>query len=526
MFIRTKTFKNKDGSQRAYVQIVESIRTQGKIRQKVIANIGRMEDATHEKIERLVDSLEKFIGREKVALQDERLMVRQAKEWGVDLIFRNLWEKLGIDKILKQFIKKAETEIPIEEAIYAMILNRISDPLSKRGTSDWISEVYRSGFEELELHHFYRALDFLIQHKDEIEQLLFSKAVDVLSLKLDIVFWDTTSVYLEGNSYEGIAEYGYSKDHRPDKVQVVVGILMTGEGIPVAHEIYPGNISDKKTFTSIIKKVRERFSLRRVIFVADRGMVSTEILKELEKEKIEYIVGIRMRKMKLTEQVLRRAGAYRGVADNLRVKEVHYLGDRYIVCFNPEEANREKQVRQQLVENLEEVLHQRGVKSLIGNSLYKRFLKMKTASAEVDYDKLRTEEKYDGKYVLKTNSNLPASDAALAYKQLWRIEQAFKELKTTLEIRPIYHWKDRRIKAHIFICFLALLLEFTFYKSMKDAGIKQDYIYLMRDLKKLKAVEIELDGNVYLCRNELVGRAYDVFKALGIRPPNHISLLQ
>lgn len=522
MYARTKTFINKDGSERIYLYIVESVREQGKIRQKIIANLGRIENMQSGDLDRLIESLAKFSKKKWVQAEAAKLMVTYAKEWGTDLIFRNIWEKLGLHSTLERLLAKTEISAPLAEAVYAMVLNRISDPLSKRAVNEWINEIYRPSFDELQLHHFYRALDFLNENKDFIELELFEQTRSLFNLELDMVFWDTTTTYFEGNGPASLAEYGYSKDSRPDRVQIVIGVLMTREGIPVAHQVFPGNTADIDTFKAVIKDSRERFQLRRVIFVGDRGMVSPKLLDELDRMRIEYIVGVKMRKAKAVKNVLKTGGRYRVIRHNLKAKEVWYDADRYIVCYNPEQALYDKAAREHIVGKLEKKLKDNGVKSLVGNRGYRRYLLIKDAMVGLDQKALKEASRYDGKYVLRTNCQLDTEDVVLAYKDLWRVERAFRELKSTLDLRPIYHWKDRRVRGHVMVCFLALVLESALYRSLKQAGSQVEYMYLIRDLKQLKAVKLELENEQYICRTELPGCSYEAFKVIGLRPPNQI----
>lgn len=234
-----------------------------------------------------------------------------------------------------------------------MVLNRIIVPLSKRGVEHWINEIYRPSFSQLGLNHFYKALDFLAENKEDIELELFERTKTLFDLQVDMIFWDTTSTYFEGKGPDKLGEYGYSKDHRPDRLQVMIGVVMTRVGIPIAHEVFPGNTSDVDTFSQIVADMRKRFNLKRVIFVGDRGMVSKKILDELDKNHIEYIVGMRMRKVKDVSNVLNTGGRYKVVKENLKVKEVWYDADRYIVCHNPAQAEHDKKAREEMVEKLE-----------------------------------------------------------------------------------------------------------------------------------------------------------------------------
>ncbi|GAW92783.1 transposase [Calderihabitans maritimus] len=362
MYIRTKVFKNKDGSTRTYLYIVRGRRVNGKVRQEIVANLGRLEELQENGLDQLIEGLARFSRRQWIQAQAKELEAKWAKELGPALVFRRLWEELSLDRILKKLLAGTQITTNVEEAVFAMVLNRLCDPQSKLGVKRWLETVYRPEFEQLELHHFYQSLDFLAEHKEQIEVQLFDRVKDLFNVELDLVFWDTTSTYFEGQGPEGLAEYGFSKDNRSDRMQVLIGILMTRDGTPVAHRVFPGNTADVKTFRAAMDDLKGRFMIRRVILVGDRGMVSKRVLREIEASGLEYIVGVRMRKLKSMAEVLSRAGRYRNVRENLKVKEVLHEGTRYIVCYNPEEAERDRKARETMVAKLEEKLRSNGLK--------------------------------------------------------------------------------------------------------------------------------------------------------------------
>jgi len=362
MYARTKKFTNKDGSTRIYVQIVVNKRHGDKVRQKVIANLGRLKDLQQKPLEQLIGSLARYSVHQWTRFTPEKLKTKRAGEWGPALIFGSLWKKLGLEKILEQVMSDTQATSDYALATFAMVLNRLSDPQSKRGVNKWVEKIYHPGMPSLQLHHYYRALDYLAKHKNEIEERLFDTVRTLFNLDLDLVFWDTTSTYFEGNGPE-IAQLGHSKDHRPDRKQLVVGVLMTRDGFPVAHEVFPGNMADIKTFRHCIKQVQQRFNLGRVILVADRGMVSKDLLEEITSAGLSYIVGMKMRSVRTLREVLSRGGRYQEVSENLQVKQVYHEDNRYVVCFNPQQARRDEQSRQQMVDKLKERLKKGSGKS-------------------------------------------------------------------------------------------------------------------------------------------------------------------
>ena len=527
MFVREKTFKNKDGSTRTYLQLVESAREGDRVRQKVIANLGRLDQLRQDgQLERLVEGFGRYTQLTLVKEKAAELKTGRDREWGPALVFSALWDRLGVGPIVRDLAGGTEMEFDVDAALFAMALNRLTDPCSKLGVSRWADTVYCPSFEGLELQHYYRALDFVSAHKETVEERLFERVRDLFHLRLDLVFWDTTSTYFEGRGPEPLARFGHSKDSRPDRLQLMIGLLMTQEGIPVAHEVFPGNTADVKTFAGVLKTLKQRFQIRRVILVGDRGMVSGPVLEEIEAENMEYIVGVKMRKAKAMEEVLSRAGRYKEVKDNLRVKEVELDGERYVVCLNPEEAKRDRQAREEMVAKLRERLQKDGLKSLVGNSGYRRFLKVAGTEACVDEDTVKKEERYDGKYVLRTNNRaLRPDEVALAYKELWRVEQAFREMKSGLDLRPIFHWTEPRVRGHIVVCFLAFLLQSALRRRLEEAEREVSYTDLIHDLKQVRAFELELDGVKYLLRPPLYGCSYEGFKAAGIRPPAEVAVV-
>lgn len=527
MYIREKAFKNKDGSTRTYLQLVETTREDGKVHQRVICNLGRLEELQRGgQLERLTEALSRYTELKLVKNEAAKIRPGQDKEWGPALIFRSLWQELGLDSTIDRLVDRSSIEFNIDAALFAMTLNRLLDPFSKLGVSKWAPTVYYPSFDTLELHHYYRSLDWLAEHKDILEQHLFERVRDIFHLKLDLVFWDTTSTYFEGSGPETLARYGHSKDHRPDRVQIVIGLLMTQEGIPVAHEIFPGNTNDVKSFAKALEIVKQRFSIEKIILVGDRGMVAAPFLEEIEKQNLEYIVGVRMRKVRSMDDVLSRRGRYHEVCPNLKVKEVMHENSRYIVCFNPEEAVYDRQSREQMLRKLDAKLKAGGIKSLVGNTGYRRFLNVSGSEIAINQETISAEERYDGKYVLKTNNNaLTPEEIALAYKDLWMVERAFRELKSGLDLRPIYHWKDSRVRGHVMICFLSFLLESTFRRRCQEKEIAVPYNDLMLDLKQVRAFELKMDNKRYLLRSALYGKSYEAFKAVGLRPPGEVTEL-
>jgi transposase len=283
---------------------------------------------------------------------------------------------------------------------------------------------------------------------------------------------------------------------------------MTQEGIPIAHEIFPGNLNDVQSFAKALDVVKERFNIDKIILVGDRGMASAPLLEEIAEQHLEYIVGVRMRKIRAMDDVLSRRGRYHEIKANLKVKEVRRENERYIVCFNPEEAEDDRQSRERMLAKLDKKLKSGGIKPLVGNTGYRHFLFVSGGKIAIDEEAVNSEARYDGKYVIKTNDyELSPEEVALAYKDLWWVERSFRELKLGLDLHPVYVYKDSRVRGHVMICFLALVLESAFRKNCREKGIKIPYNDLLLDLKQVRAFELKLNNKHYLLRSALSARA-------------------
>jgi transposase len=342
------------------------------------------------------------------------------------------------------------------------------------------------------------------------------------------VFFDTTSIYFEGEGGQTLGWYGHSKDHRPDRLQMVVGIVMDQAGNPVCSELWPGNTSDVKSLVPIVERLQVRFPVGEVCIVADRGMISADTLQQIEERKWQYILGARMRSSKeAREEVMGRAGRYHEVhaqsADPhapapLKVKEVWVEERRYVVCLNEEQAEKDRQEREAIAAALRDALQQ-GDKSLVGNKGYRRFLRTTGERFRLDEDKLTEEARYDGKWLLRTNTELAAGEVALKYKQLWMVEDIFRSMKSLLETRPVYHKCDETIRGHVFCSFLALILRKELQDRWESKGGSLEWADVIRDLDRLQEVEMSLDGKNYVVRTETKGTVGKVFQACGVALP-------
>lgn len=521
MFVRKKT-----SGPRTYLCIVESYREGNQVKQRTIANLGRFDHLQESgKLDDLIKSLAKFSEKIVVlsAYKEDEALSCWAKEWGNFLVFRRLWEDLGLARVIRGLQQRKRVEFDLEQALFYTVLHRLSAPGSDLQASSWVERVYDSSRAQLRYHHFLRAMGHAAELKEEIEEEMFSLERDLFCQELDLVFFDTTSIYFEGEGPEGLAEFGNSKDYRPFSKQMIVGVVMRREGKPLCCEFWPGNMSDIESLKKVVRRVKERFSIERVILVCDRGMVSKGNITFLEKEKFGYILGVRLRKVKrVRKEVLARPGRYREVAENLQVKDVELDGERYIVCLNPEEEKREREMREQIVEELKTKLGS-SPSSLITNRGYKKYLKIRKASITLDLDKIEEEARFDGKFVLTTNTELSSEEVAVTYKNLLQVECAFRSLKDILATRPVYHQTPENTKGHVFCSYLALLLVIELRRRLREKGEVPSWPEVIRDLRTLQAIKIEIDGKSFLLRSDFEGVAHRCFMAAGVKPPPVIS---
>jgi hypothetical protein len=544
-------FRIKPSGDRRYLQIVENTRDGARTRQSVIATLGRVDELEAAgKLDALLRSGARLCESAMLvsSLREGTLDTVASRRIGGPLVFGRLWEETGCRAVIEGLIGRRAFEFPIERAIFATVLHRLMVSGSDRACERWL-EAYRiDGAEGLELHHLYRAMGWLGEAlkdqsgatraprrtKDLIEETLFERRRSLFT-DLSVVLFDTTSLYFHGAGGQSLGRHGKSKDHRPDLRQVIVGVVLDTEGRPICSEAWPGNATDVKSLLPVVDRLRQRFGITRMCIVADRGMISDETMVELEKRGIDYILGARERTDKeVREIVLADAKPMvgltipraRGKETALEVKEVT-VGDwgpsakprRYVVCFNPEEARRDQAARAAILDSLQVKLR-RGDKELVGNAGYKRFLATPRAGHfEIDPARVAEDARFDGLYVLRTNATLPTLSVALAYRQLWRVEQIFRTAKAILETRPIYHQSDAAIVGHLFCSFLALVLRKELDERLDAAGAALEWGDIVRDLDRVEEVSVDQGPKRFVLRTQAPGCAGTVCKAVGVALP-------
>jgi transposase len=548
-------FRVKSAGSYQYLQIVHSLRQGEKVRQQVFGTLGRLDELKASgRLEALMRSglrhCENFAVIDAHA-EGETQAVRVLRI-GPELVFGRLWKESGIQEVIGSLLEARRYDFDVERAIYLTVLHRLFASGSDRAAERWRENYLIPGTEALELHHLYRAMAFLGQEieskgpktlgtprclKDLIEEELFERRRDLFT-EVDLVFFDTTSLYFEGRGGDSIAKRGHTKDHRPDLYQMVVGMALDVEGRPICCEMWPGNTADVKTLLPVVKRMRERFRLREITVVADRGMVSQATLEAFEKSDppVRYIVGVRMRRQKeVNTSVLgSRARWFESVPERnnakdpapLKVKEVWIKERRYVVCLKEEERRKDARDREAIVAHLKEQLRS-GDKSLVGNKGYRRYLKVEgSGHFVIDEKQVIAEERYDGLWVLRTNTVYNTETVAHVYKALWTVEDIIPTSKSSLETRPIYHKRDATIRGQVFCSFLALLLKQELESRMKRTDLEWEWKEVIRGLDALQQVEANFQGRHFLFRSQLTAHASQAVRATGVAIPPTLQELQ
>jgi transposase len=530
-----------------YLQIVHNERSGGRVKQRVIATLGRLDRLRESgQLDAMLASCAKFSEHAAVisAVREKSVQPQATLHIGPPLVFERIWQQLGVPKILQEMLRGRKFEFPVERVIFMTVLHRLMVTGSDRAAERWCRRYAIDGIDELELHHIYRAMDWLGEplaekdqdddaelsarcRKDQIEERLFARRRDLFT-GLELVFFDTTSIYFEGEGGEELGQYGFSKDHRPDRKQMVVGAVLDSQGRPICCELWPGNVTDAKTLIPVVDRLKKRFSIKSICIVADRGMISQQTIEQLQSKQrdVRFILGARLRNVKeIREEVLSRGGRYREVTASrktskdpspLKVKEVLVGDHRYIVCHNEEQAAKDRHDREAILAKLEEQLKQ-GPKSLVGNKGYRKYLRQSKKDAFViDRQKVKSESRFDGKWVLRTDTDLPAAEVALKYKDLLLVESLFRSMKSILETRPIFHKCDDTIRGHVFCSFLALMLIKELQSRLEQRGWQVEWRRLLDDLDELQELAIRVDEKTFVVRTATQGDAGKAIQAAGV----------
>jgi transposase len=555
MYLRTTKRKNKDGSVVEYYQLAHNERhpVTRKPVAKIIHNFGRTDELDRAQLVRLCRSIARVCGLTVLDPLDQHhqalhaelglpgdLKIKNTVSFGCVLAIEALWERLGLKRTFSDIIKRKQLKVPYERALLAMTANRLCEPESKLGVWDrWLSKVYLPTCDGLKLKQMYEAMDLFYEHVSEVEENVFFQTANLFNLTVDLIFYDTTTASFcidqEDNDPEqetdNLRKFGRGKEGTWGP-QVVVALAVTREGIPVRCWVLPGNTTDVDTVQQVRADLRG-WNLGRALFVADAGMNSQDNRKELARACGKYLLACRMSSVsEIKQDVLSKRGRYTVFKDNLHAKEV-VVGDgerrnRYILCYNPKEAERQGKHRAQVIELLEGELNRHPDKTasaqwaidLLASKRFKRYLSVTKANRiRIDRSKIRQASKYDGKWVIETNDDtISLEDAASGYKGLMVIERCFRSLKKTqIKMTPMYHWVPRRIETHVRLCVLALLIE-----RVAELCCNKPWRQIREALERLQVTKFENSSHRFLHRNELDPETAKILKSLKITTPKQV----
>ena len=566
MYLRETRRRNRDGSEVSYLALAHNERDpdSGMPKAQIIHNFGRADLVDRDGLARLIKSISRFLDPADAlaASGSGEVQVLDSRPMGTAWVADRLWQRLGIGARIVEVAgrrrgpgRRVDAAV-VERVIFAMVANRLSPtPLSKLAGCAWVANgVFIDGLAEVDEDSCYRAMDVFLSMLGELQEAVFFSVANLLNLEVDILFFDTSSTYwetdstddalLEEDTEEGTEEgdgegrlverawrvHGHSKDHRPDLPQVVIGMAVTRDGIPVRVWTFPGNTSDQVLIRTVKDDLSD-WNLNRVIWALDRGFTSAANRRYLQRGGGHYIMGEKLRgESKEAAAALSRQGRYHTVAGNLRVKEVRVdngaARDRFVICHNPDAAVRDAAVRDQIVARLAERIAgsdklsapKRGelAGQLRAKAAFARFLRTTPAGLlRVDRTAIRRDAHFDGKFLLRTSDeSLTATDIAQGYKGLYEAERGWRDLKSTIDLRPVYHRREDRIRAHIQLQWLALLL-----LRVAETTVGDTWRNIRNELERLHLVTLATSDGRFAQRSELTPRQRSVLRALELPEP-------
>lgn len=561
-FVRRKPVV-RNGKRYVYLQLVRNERVNGRHLQRVLQSLGREDLLDRPEVDRIVAALAPLTKKAIVLKGPEDMDLHSTVNFGDSFLIEQMWRQLGLDRLLAMLPQDARLELDVELLCRCMVTNRLVWPVSKLATTRWVGrDVEFHGLDEgLDVQNFYRAMDRLLPHKERIESHLFDRLTTLFNLDVSLVFYDTTLAYFEGDGMDELVQFS-RKHKRLEKKEILICVVMSKDGFPLYHEVLPGNRNDVSTVVDIVRKLKQRFQIKECVFVGDSGMHSEDNIRMIEKElKYRTIIGVPLRaRAVVRDEILCRPGRYHTIKKNLRVKEVEVDGQRYILGFNPEEARREKSRRFHLLKTLQKRINalpraKDPVKArarILADSQRARYLwrpkkksKKKDAPSQaapqkdtekkkeprlyplrIDWNRVRQAARYDGKHVIQTSASLNRDEVARAYRDLQRLEYCFKHLKSAaIWVRPVRHWRDRRISAHVLLCIVALVIERMIQRRLDDAGLDVEAPRALEELARIRAAVQSIQGRTYRLRTEPTPEAIAILKACRVQLPPRVEEL-
>jgi len=540
MYIRVT--KNQRGQ--AYYHLVESFRQDGKVKQRVLLSLGRVEE---NKLEELAEAINKHLETANIFNLAKEIDIDSTYILGPLLVLERMADQLGVTDVLRKITGDHERlQFDFQKVVFTQLCSRFIKPVSKLALYDnWIERLYPGMIDhDIELQHIYRSLDLLAQHKSEIEKFLYQWEKDLFTINVDVVLYDLTTLRFESTreDLDELRRFGYSKEMRSDCTQVVLGLLTDTNGIPLCFEVHPGNTFEGNTLNGIVDEMRKKFAVRRFIFIADRGLFSFDNLEHIRNNQGEFIVGLKMGSMeKEVQEDFYQIENFTWINEQLAVYETRIREDRCIITWSKSRAERDRKTREDVIEKIKKKIaaDKKKAKKLITNRNYKKYVKIAgNDQCELNHKAIAEEAAKDGFFGVITNvTSMSPSEIVTHYKQLWKVEDAFGEIKGTLKTRPMFHWTDKRIIGHLVLCFLAYLCEAYLTKALRDnyeqlerksiinKTIKSrqlTVVQAMDELAQVMAVPVKVRKETIWIRTDIPTNAKSLMKTIGMRIPPKI----
>lgn len=540
MYIRIT--KNQRGH--AYYHLVESFRQEGKVKQRVLLSLGRVEE---NKLEELAEAINKHLETASIFNLAREIDIDSTYILGPLLVLERMMDQLGITEVLRKVSgDHKKLQFDFQKVVFTQICSRFIKPVSKLDLYDnWLERLYPGMIDHnTELQHIYRSLDLLAKHKEEIERFLYQWEKDLFTINVDVVLYDLTTLRFESTreDMDDLRRFGYSKEMRSDCTQIVLGLLTDTNGVPLCFEVHPGNTFEGNTLSGIVEKMQKKFSIRRFIFIADRGLFSFANLEHIRNSQGEFIVGLKMGSLeKEIQEDFYQLENFTWINDELAVYETRVREDRCIITWSKSRADRDKRTREDIIEKIKKkiVADKKKAKKLITNRNYKKYVKIQgDDQCELNHKVIAEEAAKDGFFGVITNvTSMSPAEIVTNYKQLWKVEDAFGEIKGTLKTRPMFHWTDQRIIGHLVLCFLAYLCEAHLTNALRDSyemlekksitnkTIKSRPLTVVRamdELGQVMAVPVKVRKETIWVRTDIPTNAASLMKAIGMRIPPKI----
>jgi len=514
-----------------YIQLVRSYRYNNNIKHQVLLNLGRLDQIKdNPSFQHLAIRLQE-ISNLKNQINIDNISEAEIVNWGY-IIYKKLWKEFGLDKILNNISGSRKTQFTLNDTSFLMVIQHLLDPKSKLSTHTHQKRYI--GLKEIKLQHLYRSLDLLSESKEILEEEIFYQNRNLFNMQIDVVFYDVTTFAFESVKQDSLKDFGFSKDAKFKEVQVVMGLLIDQEGRPIGYELFSGNTFEGRTLEVSLDKLKKRFAIGKVIIVADRGINSKINLKKIKDKGYDYIFASRIKNMKkdIKEEIFNKDGyqdtdgiSYKIIDYLNRVNKNYELPENLIITYSPKRAQKDRKDRERLIEKARTLLKNKSYIIASNKRGGKKYLKSsKDIYWFLDEEAIKKDEIFDGYYGIETSEkNLSAEDVLKAYHALWKIEESFRIMKTTLEVRPVFHWTEPRIKGHFVICFLAFLLERTLEFKLKKANLEASPQKIQEVLNSMNFAEVKIEKGKFLIKTKFDSLGSKILRLLNIKSPKNLT---